>query len=332
MLREIALVLVGMMVAGVAAASDGAAHRSFVVGGDVDIHEAVDGPVVALGGNISITAPVNGNLRMAGGDVKVGSMALISGDASIAGGDVAIDGAITGNLRAAAGDLRINGPIAGDASVAAGTLELGPDARIQGRLFFHGHDLRRDPRAQVLGGIEHSWERGWRWPEPTLAERFTHGWMWTAGLMLVAALIAGALPGASQRMARELRERPWITPLVGLVALTCIPIAAVLLVITIIGIPIAVLAVLGYVALLLLGYVWLAVVVGAMLLDRMKPETAARTAWRVGAAMLAMLVLAVLVHAPIVGGLFKLVALALGVGMIVAVIFRRSPAPGSQSI
>src|SRR6185437_7840622 len=107
---------------------------------------------------------------------------------------------------------------------------------------------------------------------------------------------------------------PWITPLLGLVALTTVPVAAVLLMITVIGIPLGVLAVIGYAALLLVGYVWVAVVVGGMLLDRVKPETAARTAWRVGAAVLAMLALALLVRVPFVGGLVRLVALAAGLG------------------
>jgi hypothetical protein len=154
------------------------------------------------------------------------------------------------------------------------------------------------------------------------------------GLMVLAALIAAALPSASRRMAQELRARPWITPLVGLVALTTIPIAAVLVMITIIGIPVGVLALMAYAALLLLGYVWIAVVVGAMLLDRVKPETAARTAARVGAAVLAMLALAILVRVPYLGGLVKLSALVVGVGMIVAAMFRRStatPAPAAAA-
>jgi len=142
--------------------------------------------------------------------------------------------------------------------------------------------------------------------------------------MVLAALIAAALPGASQRMAQELRDRPWITPLLGLVALTTVPVAAVLLMITVIGIPLGVLAVIGYAALLLVGYVWVAVVVGGMLLDRVKPETAARTAWRVGAAVLAMLSMAILGRVPFVGHLVMLVALVVGVGMIVAVAFRHS--------
>jgi hypothetical protein len=144
--------------------------------------------------------------------------------------------------------------------------------------------------------------------------------------MLLAALIAGALPGPSARMAQELRERPWMTVLLGVVALTSIPIAAVLIMVTIIGIPIGIVALLGYVALLLVGYVWLSVVLGGLLLERVKPETAALTAWRMGAAVLTMLAIALLARLPFAGGLVRLAVLACGVGMIVAAIARSTRA------
>jgi len=301
------------------------------VGGDVHVTEAVHGRLRAVGGNVTLDAPVEGRVQIAGGTVVLGSAAVVSGDASIAGGDVTVDGTIKGRLRAAGGNVRIDGPVSGDASIAAGNLELGPHARIEGKLRFRGGDLRRDAAAQVTGGIDQAPPRASsRHPhrERTPVERFLHGWLWSVGLIMLAALIAAALPGLSQRMTLELRERPWITPLLGLVALTTIPVAAVLVMITIIGIPIGVLALIAYAALLLLGYVWVAVVVGGMLLDRVKPETATRTAWHAGAAALAMLMLAILVRVPVLGGFVKLSAIAFGVGMIVAVtmrVTRRSP-------
>jgi cytoskeletal protein CcmA (bactofilin family) len=323
MSHRIALLLSCLALAGHAAAEEAHPSPSTWIGGSVGITQATEDPVLAVGGTVTVNAPVNGNVRMAGGTVEVGSAAAISGDAALAGGSITVEGSIKGNLHAAGGQVRINGPVAGDASIAAGTLELGPDARIDGKLVFRGEELRRDPAAQVTGGVEHRQGRT-RLHARTTAERFTHGWIWSAGLMVLAALIAAALPGASRRMAQELRERPWITPLLGFVALTSIPIAAVLVMITVIGIPVGLLALIGYAALLLVGYVWVAVVVGGMLLDRVRPETAALTAWRAGAAVLAMLALAVLVRMPFVGHLVGLAALVVGVGMIVAVVFRHS--------
>ncbi len=331
MIARIALFILGLALAGGAAAAEESNSR-ISIGGTVAITSAVAGPVVAIGGTVDVDAPVGGSFRAAGGSVAIGSGGSVSGDVSVAGGTVTIDGPILGDLHAAGGNVTVNGQVVGNASIAAGTLILGPRARIEGHLSFHGDELRRDPAAQVLGGVGRPHARSharehwhWRTHERTLAERFADGWIWSGVLMVLAALIAAALPEVSQRFALELRERPWLTPLLGLVALSAIPVAAVLVMLTIIGIPIGVLALVAYAALLLIGYVWLAVVVGAMLLDRVSPEAAARTASRVGAAVLAMLAFALLVRLPFIGGFLNLAALAVGVGMIVAALFRARP-------
>jgi hypothetical protein len=333
-MKRIVLLLACIAFAGAASAQEEStpAPPSLRIGGDIRVTEAAVGPLRAVGGNVTVDAPVSGKVQIAGGNVKLGSGAAVSGDVAIAGGEVIIQGAINGKLRAAGGNIRIDGPVTGNASIAGGRLELGPNARIEGKLRFFGGELIRDPAAQVVGGVEQERGRSSGRHEMTATQRFLHGWVWSVGLVALAALIAAAFPGASQRMALELRERPWITPLLGILALVTIPVAAVLVIITIVGIPIGLAALIGYVLLLLLGYVWTAVVIGGMLLDRIKPEVAAQTAWHAGAAALAMLALAILVRVPYFGGLLKLTAVALGVGMIVAAVMRLSqPAPSTAT-
>jgi len=290
---------------------------------------AADDVQIRLGDKVVVSEAIEGSLNAAGGRIVV--EAPVEGDASLAGGSITVKGAVRDHLRAAGGHVTIDGPIGGNVSVMAGKLDLGPDAHIGGTLTFHGGDLRRDPSAVVVGKVEqtrgrvrhHHRVRDGSGIPPAF------GWIWTAGLLVLAALIAAALPGPSKRMASELRERPWLTPLVGIVALVTIPVAALLLMITIIGIPIGLLAIAAYFVLLLVGYVWLAVVIGGLLLDRVKPETAALATWRAGFAVLAMLVLALFTRIPFLGGLIALTALVVGVGMIVAVVARRATTPAA---
>ena len=287
------------------------------VGGSVDIDEAVDGDVHAAAGNIRLDAPVSGSARLAGGNVVV-------------------QGAIQRDLKAAGGNVTIDGPVGGDASVAAGTLRLGPNARIGGELRFRGGTLERDEAAQVAGGIRHraSRERG-REHDYAPFGSAKGRWIWTAGLtaglMLLAAILAATLPGPSERMMQSLREQPWMAPLLGFIGLTAIPVAAVLVMITIIGIPIGLMALLAYAALLLAGYVSAAVVIGGLLLGRFKAEAVGLATWRAGAAVLAMLSLALLARIPYLGGLVQFAALLVGVGLVAALFHRRSPPPAAPS-
>ena len=145
--------------------------------------------------------------------------------------------------------------------------------------------------------------------------------------MLMAALLAAALPAASAKMAEELRSHPALALLWGLLTLVCIPVAAILLLITIIGIPLALLAILLFFALLLVGHVVAAASLADLALRRYKPEASARIAWRAGAAIVAALALALLARIPVLGGLIALVAMLLGVGVFAAWALRPAPAP-----
>jgi hypothetical protein len=260
---------------------------------------------------VSITAPVSGNVR-------------------IAGGDITVTGNVGGKLAVAGGHVKLDGPVAGNATISGGTLDLGPNARISGKLAFNGGHLDQDPAAQVVGGVVRSARHRHEWD----GEEHGHGIaraIWTVGLMLLAGIIAGALPGPVRRMQEEFRTQPWLATLLGIVALICIPIAAVLVMITIIGIPLGLLAIMGYVALILIGYVASSVMVSGLLLDRYKSDVASQTAWRVGAAVLAMLVISSAAHVPFVGHFIGLVALVIGVGAIVAAIMHRRSASATPT-
>lgn len=328
MIRRTAVILSFLLLAGGAIADDAWAEGTIRFGGQVEVSEPTAGSLYVAGGEVRVDAPIQGSLRAAGGDVSVEPGAQVGGSASLAGGRVVVKGPIQGDLHVGAGEVTLDGPVAGNVFVGAGSLSLGPNARIEGRLKFRGGELNRDPGAQVAGNVVRTPARAHR-HEVTAGERMTHGWMWSLGLVAFAALLAGALPGPSQRLAQELRERPGMTALLGFLALTAIPVAALMLMVTIIGIPVAVLALVLYAGLLMVGYVWLAVVLGGLLLDRLSAETAAVTVWRIGAAVLAMILLAIAVRVPVVGGFVQFAALVVGVGMIIGAVLRKGTPPAA---
>jgi cytoskeletal protein CcmA (bactofilin family) len=292
----------------------------FATAGLADEPMVINGKSTYVGGEVNITDPVEGSLQAAGGDITIS--APVNGSAHVAGGKVTVKGEIKRDLRAAAGRVVIDGPVGGDVSVAAGTLTLGPNARLAGDLKFRGGTLERDPAAQVQGTIDHvQGHRKSREFDPFRA--YTRDWIWTLGLMVLAAIIAGALPGPVKKMATELVAHPWAAPLIGFIALTCIPIAAIVIMITIIGIPLGLLALMAYAALLLIGYVSISVVVGGLLLDHYKAAVASEAAWRILAAVLTVLALGVVSRLPFIGGWIAFAALIAGVGMVMATAFRR---------
>jgi hypothetical protein len=321
-------------------------------GGNVDVDAPVNGDAVLAGGNLRVTAtvgqdvyaaggrlildaPVGHNLRIAGGQVDVGPMATIAGNATVGGGRVTLRGPVKGSLHIGGGRVLIDGPVEGDVYCTTGHLTLGPNARLAGKLRFRsGDDIERDPAAQVAGAVERLPMPGRAASAPfersfgDHARRVGPSWPWTLGLMAIAALLVAALPVTSQRVADALRARPAWSLLLGFIALVCIPVAVLILLVSIVGIPLALLALLLYGALLLLGYVASGVALGQWVLARLKADAANRTGWRVASAMVAVLVLALLGSVPFIGGFVALAAVLAGIGAIALLLApRRAAAP-----
>jgi cytoskeletal protein CcmA (bactofilin family) len=289
-----------------------------VAGGDVRIRGAVSNSLYAAGGQLVLDATVGRNARIAGGRVEIDPRASVAGNVSIAGGEVRIDGAVKGYVQAAGGRVLINGPVGGDVVASSGAVELGPSARIAGKLRYTSRsELKRDPAAQVTGGFERvpMAERSAGHRQRPLAR--AGGWLWTAGLVLMAVVLVAALPAFTARVAGTLHTRVGMSLLIGFIALVCIPVAAILLVFTLIGIPFALLALLLYCALLMVGYAMTGIGIGDWLLGRYRVADAAQAGWRIGAAALAMLMIALLARVPWIGALVSFMVLIAGLGAVV---------------
>lgn len=285
-----------------------------VFGGNVRVSSAVGGTLYAAGGQVTLASSIGRNARVAGGRVELAPGGNVAGNLSIAGGQVNIEGAVKGYVQAAGGRVFINGPIAGDVEAASGDLELGPAARIAGTLRYASREqVHIDPAAQVTGGIERMQvDTGWQRKEASTGA----GWIWTVGLMVLAGVLVAAAPALTARATTTLRTRVGWSLLVGFIALVCVPVAIIVLLVTLIGIPLALLGLVLYFALLLAGYVMTGIGVGDFALSRLRPAAVENKAWRIGAAVLGLFLIALLARLPWVGGLVTFVVLLAGFGAL----------------
>jgi cytoskeletal protein CcmA (bactofilin family) len=294
---------------------------AIVAGGNLRLGGNLGKSVYAAGGQLTLAGAVANNIRAAGGEVILVPGAEVGGNASLAGGRVEVAGVIKGYLQAAGGELFINGAVGGDVMATAERVELGPQARIAGRLKYASRgEAVIDPAAQIAGGVERTtWRASAGIPSGETARRVGRGvaWVWTLGLMVLAAVLVALLPTLSARVAMTARKRAGWSALAGFIALVCIPVAAMILVVTLIGLPLGLVLLFAFFALLPVGYVVAAVALGDGVLERAKPAASAVISWRVGAAALAVLVLALLARVPYLGVLVALAALLIGLGAMV---------------
>jgi hypothetical protein len=323
-------------------------------GGHVLVDHAVSGDATLMGGSVEVRAPVGDDLRVAGGDVRidsaVGGELLVMGgkvdlgtglavgrNAQVLGSKITVAGRIEGDFDAKADRVVINGEVRGDAKIHASHVELGPEAKIGGELHYvSDHELVRAEGASVAGPIARE-ERPVTKPRERVVDRSWRGGRWIGGVatylgvLAVAALFLLAVPAFGAAAAQRVRSTPWTVLGLGLATLLALPMLAVLLFVTLLGIPVAFALLALYPVALLLGFVVSVLFVAGVLPPAFRlpgPQTfGASMGWFAAALLLVM----VIARIPFLGALVMLfVALAgLGAGVLELHARRkRPPAPG----
>jgi len=287
-------------------------------GGTVDVRGEIAQDLYAAGGDVRIEATVLGNARIAGGTVFLEPGADIAGNVTAAGGSVDQAGRIGGNLQVFGGRVRLNGAIDGDVEVASEDIRIGPDAVIRGRLSYRGPSRPQVADSAVIaGGIERS-HRRWR----GLGEESGFGrvltgvlrTLWFAGVLLSGMLLVAAFPRFSREAAATVRSDTLASLGLGGALLVALPLMALMLFVTIIGIPLGFATLMGYGLLLMLGYLTAALALGDWLLERSRPTDAGHAGWRMLFLLAALVVIALLRWVPWIGDIAVFVLFLAGLG------------------
>jgi cytoskeletal protein CcmA (bactofilin family) len=291
-------------------------------GGVVSIGGEVADDVRAVAGDLVLRGRIDGDAIAAGGSVTVGPEAVVGGKAWLAGGDVTVAGRIGGALKVSAGRVRLSGDVGGDVQVIAREVVVEPGAHIGGRLSYRSPvPAQIAPGARIGGPVEAQ-----RFPSPAeegLPRRALSATklLYLAGLALAGVVLLRLFPRFALEVARTIGANPWASLGLGLLLLLATPLAGVLLLITIIGIPLAWALLSLYALSLLVAYLTAALFLGdavARRIGRAYLSSGARIATLVGA----LVVLFALGYVPMVGGIIQFVALVLGLGAWVLRLYR----------
>jgi hypothetical protein len=138
-------------------------------------------------------------------------------------------------------------------------------------------------------------------------------------LLFSGALAAGLLfialfPRYTGHAVRRVRRSFWNTALIGGLAFVLLPAAAVLAVLTVIGIPVGLLLAAGYLVLLYVSKIVVGLAVGGILLQRSGPQPYGSAALTMAVGLLLLYFLASL---PIVGSIGTIIIMFTGLGGLI---------------
>ncbi len=284
------------------------------VGGDVSISGAVSDDVRVAGGSVKIDATIKGDLLGAGGDLSLTESSFVGGDVNIAGGNVIVNGVINGDMRIAGGSVYLNSDVKGDVTLLNfDKIKFGPKARIQGGLSYRSVQELDIPAGVVNGVVVFNSIENSQIKEnmPAILAGFSIFSLLATllfGLVMIWLCRYYVIHTADMAYDATLKSLG-----VGFLVLILTPISVIILLITTIGIPLALVLLSLWLALLYVGKVMAAMLIGFKIVRVSATSGFGRI---FGSFALGALVFMLIGMVPVVGWVVNLIFVLIALGSI----------------
>jgi hypothetical protein len=281
-------------------------------GGTVLVTGSVDGTLQAAGGTVSVTGNVGQSVRAAGGTIVVSG--TVGKDVMAAGGTLEISGKVGRDLYATGGMVTLNAPVNGNVQINSEKVIIGSKTVINGTLTYRSPtEAQIDPAAKI-NKIEYipaalpNHGRG-------LAQLFT---FWLIAKFVMSFVMAMLLVWLARRFTTNLATDAFTHPVmdffVGLAGLILIPIISVIFCITVVGLPIGLIGIFGYIVLMILSSLLAPLLLGSLIFKWFTKSAHYEITWQ--SALLGVVIYTVFGLIPIVGWLLKFIFIPLTLGAV----------------
>ena len=286
------------------------------IGGAVDVIGSVGGDLRVVGGRMEIASRVTDDLVAVGGLVHVLSDAVIVSDATIVAGATFMSGKVNGDLTIYGDEVEIDGTVRGNVVIKyAKKVTIGEGASIVGNLTYSAKEEIEIPSGAFVGGKINFTET------PTKNIDFGAGIIGILALLfaikfmllLTAGLVAVLVfKKFSKTIVENSHNRFAKNVLIGFITLLVVPVAAVLIIFTMLGAYVGAVILGAYALMLSVAKVYAGIVAGAFLSKWIKKEVIVNWKW----AVLGIVALQALCIVPIIGALVYIVFMLSAFGSI----------------
>jgi cytoskeletal protein CcmA (bactofilin family) len=268
-------------------------------------------------GDVTVEGVVEGDARSGMGEIVVNGE--VEGDIEAGHGDVEVNGPVSGRIEAGFGHVYINDRVEGNINVGRGDVELGPEALVLGDVYCGSGEIEGNMEA-VQGAlvtdarpeVDHDPDR--------FGIANIVGWVFgTATFAACSVLLAVLVPGPLLAAARRAEESPGWSLLLGVGSVPAVVVFAVVLTVSIVGIPLLLLLAPAYLAFVFFGALVAAYFVGR----RVVFATGHYRGGNALAAMVGALILAVAYLIPVLGGTLLYGLALFGTGASILALFSR---------
>ncbi|MCX6791909.1 MAG: polymer-forming cytoskeletal protein [Candidatus Gottesmanbacteria bacterium] len=293
----------------------------YCAGQTIIIRGTIAGDVLCAGQTLTIGGTVGGNIR------SIGQLLTIAGPVKrnvvVVGQTVSVapEAVISGEILAAGQTINLNTTIGGDVNVVAQSVLLGENARIAGDFTYTSPTVASEATgAAITGKVSHIISKKLE-PKPLTANKLmpkANPWPARAAGSIVFYLILGALVVLIARekvlrITQQMVARPWFDGLVGFLTIILAPVAIMMVAITIIGIPVAIILGIIFAVMIVLSRIYVSVIVG----DKLLSAIGKKKSGLLLQVIIGVIVIELLIKVPVLGLLVSAGATLWGLGGIV---------------
>ena len=311
--------------------------------GQITIDGLVEGDVIAAGGQVNINGEVTGDIRVAGGNITLNGK--VGKNVNVFGGTVAIDrdADIGGSVLYGAGLLTLNGKVARDIYGGAGTININGEIGRRATIFSEGSGdaatIQVGSAAKIGDGIRYAADRDImisagaqvqgevRRFAAQLTEKTSAGIDAARVVKILIKLFRAWLVGLGfiylfknhlDSWTSGLAQQPWKALGWGFAVLFLGPIALLIVSLSVIGIPLAMIMFALWLIVIYLGHIMVGLTVGRLIFARTgkaatKKEKQIDWRWPM---MVGVGLLVILMSIPIVGMVVSLFSIMFGTGIL----------------
>jgi hypothetical protein len=290
-----------------------AAKRTVVSG-------TVEGRIYSLSNALDLDGELGHSIYALAQSLHVDNRGHVGGGILGGAGDFTLEGAVDRSVTMFAGNADVSGSIGRELTMAGDNLTLTNTARVGGNLSAQVHQRNNVHIADgaTIGGkrdIQVSVRRS----HFTRASFYFFQAVWIAAAMLLGWLCLVLFPGFFQASTLAVGSG-WRSLGLGFAVLAAVPVASVVIAVTLVGLPASLMLLAVYLIAIYLAKVWVGAFLGRLLL---KPAGTTKGDWLQGL-LLGLLILTIAGFIPFLGGLVHLVVVCLGLGAFAWQLYRAS--------
>lgn len=291
-----------------------------LAGGDIIVRGEVQDDARIVGGNITIGSLIKDDLMIGGGNIEITESGYVAGDLIVGGGNIAINGRINGDIIGAGGNLYINNTVRGNVSlVGIEKVRFGPKGKVLGDFSYRSPKMSTHVNKETIKGkIQY---------EPTeiiveYADFQGLAWGILAGfsifhllaLLFIGLFFVWIFHFFMLHCAKTGYKYPLKSFGMGFLILALTPIAAILVLVTGIGLPLSFILILMWLLAIFFGKLIAISMIGIKIF-RIKEKSGF---WKIyGTFAFGALIYVATGLIPIIGWIIKFILVLLGVGAFV---------------